>query len=446
MSDRGALIHRNLRRPPPFAAGGEGVFLIGRDGKKYLDGSSGAVVSCLGHQHPDVLAAMDAQLRKLAFAHNAFFTSEAAETLAAKLCGAAPGNLNHALFVSGGSEAVEAAMKIARQFFVERGETKRVKFIARRQSYHGATLAALAVGHHEARREMYRPMLLPAEAVSPAYGYRHRGEGEGEEQYAKRLAAELAATIERCGADSVAAFIAETVSGASLGAVTAPAAYFREVRKVCDRYGVLLIADEIMCGMGRCGQRFAFTIEGIVPDLVCLAKALGGGYAPIGAVLADGKIIDAITNGSGMLGHGHTYLCHPLAAAAALAVHEVVERDSLIAQARRRGALLGEIFRHELGDHPSVGDIRGRGLFIGIELVRDKTAKQPFTPAGQLTGIVQRCAMERGMLCYPANGCADGRNGDAIIIAPPYIISESQCGDLAARTVAAIFDALNTVA
>ena len=438
----GALLQRNLRHTLPTAVGGHGVYLVDSDGKQYLDGSGGAVVSCLGHQHPEVLDAINRQLHTLAFAHTAFFTNDAAEQLAALLARKAPGPLNHTALVSGGSEAVEAAVKMARQYFVERGETGRTKFIARRRSYHGATLAALSIGRHSERRRDYLPMLLPGEAVSPCYPWRHLQDGESEAQYSKRLAQELEHKINEAGPGSVAAFLAETISGASLGAVPPSAAYFKEVRAVCDRYGVLLILDEVMCGVGRSGRYFAFEHEQITPDLVCLAKGLGGGYAPIGAVIATDEIFETMRQGSGVLRHGHTYMGHPLAAAAALAVQGIIERDQLTARVRRRGQALKEQLTAAFTEHPHVGDVRGRGLFIGIEFVRDRASKEPFPAAARVAEAVKARAMEHGLLCYPGAGCVDGKRGDHILIAPPFILSEDEAGQLTERTVAAVNQAL----
>jgi hypothetical protein len=405
----------------PVAAGGEGVHLIDTEGRRYLDASGGAAVSCLGHRHPDVLAAMHAQLDRLEYAHTSFFTTEVAEALADELAAHAPGDLSHLYFASGGSETIEAALKMARQYFVERGEPQRRHFIARRQSYHGNTLGALAIGGNAARRELYAPILVASHHIGPCYEYRGRRTDEDAESYGRRTAAELEAKILELGSDSVIAFVAETVVGATLGAVPAAPGYFRHVREICDRHGVLLILDEIMCGMGRTGTLHACEQEGIVPDLMTVAKGLGGGYAPIGALFVRDHVFDAINGGSGAFQHGHTYLGHPLACAAALAVQRVIQRDGLLENVRARGEQLAQALQARFGGHRHVGDIRGRGLFYGLELVADRATKMPFDPSRRMHARVKAEALARGLAVYPSGGTADGRSGDHVLLAPPFI-------------------------
>src|SRR5439155_4170201 len=354
------------------------------EGRSYLDACGGAAVSCLGHRHPEVLAAMHAQLDRVAYAHTAFFTTEVAEALADHLAAHAPAGLDQAYFVSGGSEAVEAALKLARQYFVEIGQPERTMFIGRRQSYHGNTLGALAVGGNEWRREQFAPLLIDVARVSPGFEYRERRDDETQEASTGTLLAELEQTSQRVGPQRVIGFVAETVVGATAGAVPPTPGYLRGVREICDRLGMLYIADEVMCGMGRTGHLYAFEPEGVVPDLVTLAKGLGGGYQPIGAVMASGRIVDAIRNGSGLFQHGHTYIGHPMAAAAALAVQQIIQRDGLLAQVRVRGATLQRLLQQRFGAHAHVGDIRSRGLFMALELVRDRASKEPFDPALRL--------------------------------------------------------------
>jgi adenosylmethionine-8-amino-7-oxononanoate aminotransferase len=420
------VFHRQLRTTPPVAVGGRGVWIVDADGNEYLDASGGAAVSCLGHGHPDVLAAMHAQIERLAYAHTSFFTSEPAEALADQLVRTASAGTSHVYFVSGGSEAIEAALKMARQYFVEIGQPERSVFIGRRQSYHGNTLGALAVGGNAWRRAQFAPLLIDAKHVAPCYAYRDRRDGERDDAYGARLAAELDATILECGERRVIAFVAETVGGATAGALPPVHGYFKAVREVCDRHGVLLILDEVMCGMGRTGTLHACEQEGIAPDLLTVAKGLGGGYQPIGAVLAQQRIVDAMSAGTGFFQHGHTYLGHPVACAAALAVQRVIERDGLLAQVRARGAALGGQLAARFGGHPHVGDIRGRGLFFGIELVRDRATKAPFDPAQKLHARVKREAMARGLMVYPMGGTIDGRQGDHVLLAPPFIIGEDE--------------------
>jgi adenosylmethionine-8-amino-7-oxononanoate aminotransferase len=435
------VFHRHLLQTPPVAVSATGMTIRDSAGREYLDACGGAAVSCLGHGHPDVLAAMHAQIDCLAYAHTSFFSSEVAEALADELVGGAPEGMSHAYFVSGGSEAVESALKMARQYFLEIGQPQRTRFIARRQSYHGNTLGALAVGGNEWRREPFAPLLMPAIHVSPCHAYRDQRPGETVQAYAERLAAELEAAIVEQGPDRVIAFVAETVVGATAGAVTPVPGYFRKVREVCDRHGVLLILDEVMCGMGRTGTLYACEQEGVVPDLVTVAKGLGGGYQPVGAVLAQRKIVEAMSQGSGFFQHGHTYLGHPVACAAALAVQQVIRRDGLLAKVRDHGAAFATMLRDALGGHPHVGDIRGRGFFWGIELVADRERKTPFDPALKVNAKVKNEAMARGLMCYPSGGTVDGRFGDHILLAPPFIAS---CRDLEAIT-SRLADAIQAV-
>jgi adenosylmethionine-8-amino-7-oxononanoate aminotransferase len=416
------ILHRQTTHRYPRAASGTGIIIRDSAGKEYLDASSGAAVSCLGHSHPDVLAAMRAQLDALAYAHTSFFTSGVAEELADDLVAHAPLGIGHVFFVSGGSEAIEAALKLARQYFVERGEGERRYVIARRQSYHGITLGALAVGGRERQRAQFAPLLFPAHHVSPAYEYRDRRADESPADYARRLAAELEAEIEKLGGNHVIAFVAETVVGATLGAVPAVPGYFKSVREICDRHGVLLILDEVMCGMGRTGTLYACEQEGVRPDLIAIAKGLGGGYAPIGALMMQEGIFDAIAAGSGAFQHSHTYMGHPLACAAALAVQQVIRRDGLLANVRAQGAYLARRLNDRFGNHPFVGDVRGRGLFQGIELVADRASKAPFDPQVHLHARVKREAMARGLMVYPTAGAADGASGDNVLLAPPFIV------------------------
>ena len=420
------LLHRQLRGNYPIAASASGCWITDASGKRYLDASGGAAVSCIGHGHPDVIAAMHTQIDTIAYAHTSFFSTRAAEDLADTLIASAPPGISHAYLVSGGSEAVEAALKLARQYFVEKGEPQRARFIARRNSYHGNTLGALAVGGNAWRRRQFSPLLIDVEHVSPTYAYRDRRDGEGDEAYGARLAQELADTIDRVGGDNVIAFVAETVGGATSGALIPPAGYFKRVRDLCDRHGILLILDEVMCGMGRTGTLHACEQDGVAPDLMVIAKGLGGGYQPVGAVLIGRPVIDALAAGSGFFQHGHTYIGHPVACAAALAVQRVLTRDKLVARCARQGAALRERLQAAFGKHPHVGDIRGRGLFQAIELVADRATKETFDPRHKLYARVKRAAMERGLMVYPMGGTIDGVRGDHVLIAPPFIVSDDE--------------------
>jgi adenosylmethionine-8-amino-7-oxononanoate aminotransferase len=440
------VIHRSLRATPPVAVAAEGVHIVDASGKRYLDACGGAAVSCLGHAHPEVLAAMHAQIDKLAYAHTAFFTSEASEALADQLARTAPKGLDQVYVVSGGSEAIESALKLARQHFVEIGQPERTTFVARRQSYHGNTLGALAVGGNEWRRRQFAPLLIDVGRVSPCYEYRDRAAGESRDVYTARLLAELQGEFERIGPERVIAFVAEPVVGATLGAVPPTPGYFAGVRALCDRYGILLIADEVMCGMGRTGTLHALAQEGVVPDLMAIAKGLGGGYQAIGAVLASARVIDPLRKGSGMFQHGHTYLGHPTAAAAALAVQRVIERDRLLEQVQLRGAYLRRALDDRFGAHPNVGDIRGRGLFLGVELVHDRASRAPFDPDLRLHARVKAEALANGLMVYPMGGTIDGRRGDHVLIAPPFIVSEAQLDEVVDGLATAIDSALGGIA
>jgi adenosylmethionine-8-amino-7-oxononanoate aminotransferase len=436
------ILHRQIRSNLPVAVGGKGVELLDAAGRTYIDASGGAAVSCLGHGHPDVIAALHAQLDQIAYAHTSFFTTDVAERLADRLVEDAPGNLDHVYLVSGGSEAMEAALKMARQYFLEKGEPRRRHIIARRQSYHGNTLGALAAGGNKWRRRQFEPLLIETHHIAPCYAYRFQRLSESDEAYAARAAQALEDRILALGADSVIAFVAETVVGATAGAVPPVADYLQRVRKICDRYGVLLILDEVMCGIGRTGRLYACEEDGVVPDLLAIAKGLGGGYQPIGAVLLGSHIFEAFKLGSGFFQHGHTYMGHPMAAAAALAVQQTIHRDGLLANVVAMGELLDVRLRERLGQHSHIGDIRGRGLFRGVELVADRETKAPFDPACKLHARIKTEAMARGLMVYPMGGTIDGLNGDHILIAPPFIVNRAQIDTIVDRLADAIDAAL----
>ena len=439
------VLHRQFAHALPVAVGGRGVEIFDSEGRSYLDASGGAAVSCLGHAHPDVLAAMHAQIDRLAYAHTSFFTTEVAETLADHLVASAPAGMSHAYFVSGGSEAMEAALKMARQYFVETGQPHRTRFIARRQSYHGNTLGALAVGGNEWRRRQFAPLLIAVTHVSPCYEYRDRRADESAAQYGARLVQELSAAIDEIGGENVIAFVAETVVGATSGALVPVPGYLQGVRELCTRHGILLILDEVMCGMGRTGTLHACEQEGVVPDLLAIAKGLGGGYQPIGAVLAQRRIVEAFQRGSGLFQHGHTYIGHAVACAAALAVQQVMVRDRLLEAVQRQGHGLAERLQAAFGEHPHVGDLRGRGLFRGIELVADRATKAPFDPALKLHAHIRREAMARGLMVYPMGGTIDGRVGDHVLLAPPFIVSDAELDRIVERLQAALAAALTAI-
>lgn len=440
------VFHRQLHADYPVAVEGDGCYILDSAGKRYLDASGGAAVSCLGHSDPAVIEAITAQVRKLPFAHTGFFTNEPMEALAEALTDAAPGPLDHVYFVSGGSEAVEAALKMARQYFLEIGQPSRSRLIARRQSYHGNTLGALAAGGNQWRRAQFEPMLIEVSHVAPCYEYRDRRDDETADQYGARLAAELEAEILRLGPETVAAFIAEPVVGATAGALPPVPGYFKRVREVCDKYGVLLILDEVMCGMGRTGSLFAYEQEGIVPDLVTVAKGLGAGYQPIGAVLVHDRLYDAFRDGTGFFQHGHTYMGHATACAAALAVQRRLAEPGMLAGVQAKGAAVMAALRERLGEHPHVGDIRGRGLFLGLEFVADRASRQPFDPAKRLHARLKKAALARGLMIYPMGGTIDGRIGDHALLAPPFILGEAQVGELVDKLAASLTDVFAEVA
>jgi adenosylmethionine-8-amino-7-oxononanoate aminotransferase len=430
-------IHRNLLQRPANAVRGDGVYVIDADGNRYLDGCGGAAVSCLGHNHPKVINAIRRQAEALPYAHTSFFSSDAMELLAEKLVTNAPG-MGKVLLLSGGSEAIEAALKMSRQYFVEIGEPDRHLFIARRQSYHGNTLGALSVGGNEWRRAMFAPIMVPGNHIAPCFEYREKRDDETAESYGLRTANELEAKINELGAENVAAFIAETVVGATAGAVAAVPGYFKRIREICDKYGIHLILDEVMCGTGRTGTMMAYEQEGICPDIVTMAKGLAAGYQPAGAVLCTDRIIDVIRDGTGFFQHGHTFMGHATAVAASLATLQTIESEYLLENVRARGPSLQQGLREALSDHPNVGDVRGRGLFIGIEFVKDRVTKEPLNPASKTHNKVQKAAMNEGLMVYGMGGTIDGRSGDHVLIAPPYIISASHEEELVDKFATAV--------
>ncbi|HEY5293566.1 MAG TPA: aspartate aminotransferase family protein [Burkholderiales bacterium] len=426
----GQVFHRNPKHKYPVAVGGDGPYVIDSGGKRYLDACGGAAVSCLGHSDREVIEAIKAQLDRLPFAHTSFFTNQPMEELACELVEHAPVGIERVYFCSGGSEAVEAALKLARQYFVEVGQPQRAHVIARRQSYHGNTLGALAAGGNLWRRKQFEPLLVGVSHVSPCYAYRGKQEGESDADYGQRLVRELEQEVLRLGPDKVIGFIAETVGGATLGCVTPVPGYFQGVREVCDKYGILLILDEVMCGMGRCGTLYACEQEGVVPDLICIGKGLGAGYQPIGALLASASIYDAVVKGSGFFQHGHTYTGHATACAGALAVQRAVKDRGLLAKVRERGDGLEARLRAQFGEHPHVGEIRGRGLFRALELVENRASKRSFDPQRRISAALKLQALENGLMCYPMAGTMDGVSGDHVVLAPPYIITEAQLDEI----------------
>lgn len=433
---------RHVLAAPVIADHGDGVYIFDKTGKKYIDASGGAAVSCLGHSDAQVTKAIKNQLDHIAFAHTGFFTSEPAEDLAEKLVELAPGDLDRVYLVCGGSEAIEAALKLARQYFVERGETSRTRFIARRQSYHGNTLGALATGGNVWRRAPFAPLMIETSHIAPCYEYRDRKPDETPAEYGLRVANELEAELKRVGPENVIAFVAEPVVGATAGAVPPVEGYFKRIRQICDQYGILLILDEIMCGMGRTGTLFAYQQDGIVPDIVTIAKGLGAGYQPAGAMMCTEAIYQTIADGSGFFQHGHTYIGHPTVAAAALAVLGRLVDDNLVAQVNPKGDRLMQALTDRFGQHPYVGDIRGRGLFQALELVENRETKAPFDPSRRLAKVIKAAAFEAGLICYPMSGTIDGKLGDHILLAPPFIVTDDHIGEIVDKLAIAMAQAL----
>ena len=423
-----ALFHRNLKAVLPTVVGGEGSYLIDSNGKRYLDACGGAAVSCLGHGRPDVFAAISRQLDTIAYAHTGAFTNAPAEDLAERLVSRAPAGFGRgrAMFLGSGSEAVEAALKLARQYHLERGEPQRAHFIGRNMAYHGNTLGALSIGGHAARRKPYAPLLMEVGRVPACYAYRLKGDDETLEAFGLRVADELETEIQRLGPQTVAAFVCEPVGGATLGCVPPAPGYFARIRKICDRHGVLLIADEVMCGIGRTGSFYALDQEGISPDMITVAKGLGAGIMPVAATLASQKIVDAIAAGSGTLWNGHTYMSHAAACAGALAVLDAIDREKLIVRVREQGQKLEALLRARFDQQAYIGDIRGRGLFWTVEIVADRPTKAPFPAARNLAARIKAEAQAQGLLIYPSAGCADGVNGDHVLLAPAYIVTDQE--------------------
>ena len=422
----GHVLHRSTRDRPSVAQRGEGITLIDAGGRRYVDACGGAAVSCLGHGDPRVAAAIAEQAGRLEFVHTGFFTTAEAEELAELIAAQAPGSLDRIWYTSSGSEAIEAALKLARQYQLERGEPERSRVIGRRFSYHGNTLGALSAGGSLWRREPYAPLLFDVSLIEPCFEYRFAEPGESAEDYGRRAADSLAEAIERLGPQTVMAFVAETVVGATAGAVPPVPGYLQRIRETCDRYGVLLILDEVMCGSGRTGTFLSCEQDGVAPDIATLGKGLGAGYQPIGAVVCTSEVYGAMAQGSGALKHGQTYNAHPVGCAAALKVQQIIRDEGLLGRVRVAGERMATLLRQRFGDHPNVGDIRGRGLLLALELVADRETRAPFDPTLRLHERAKAEAFARGLLIYPGGGTADGRSGDHVLLAPPYNVTDDE--------------------
>jgi adenosylmethionine-8-amino-7-oxononanoate aminotransferase len=409
----------------------EGVYVYDDTGKQYLDGSGGAAVTCLGHGHPDVIAAIKSQVDQLAYAHTAFFTNEPQERLAARLAERFGEEGARVYFLSGGSEANETAIKLARQFWLARGFPDKHIVISREQSYHGNTLGALSLSGNPMRREIFAPCLHDWPRIAPCYAYRHQQEDETDDEYGARAAQALDDAIVEHGAGNIAAFVAETVVGATLGAVPPTGPYLRHIREICDRHNVLLILDEVMAGSGRSGTYFAFEQDDVLPDITTIAKGLGGGYQAIGATIVRKDVHDTIVDQYNFFEHGHTYVGHATACAAGLAVSDVIDRDELLTHVCSTGEQLFSELKIAFGDHPNVGNIRGRGLLIGIELVEDRDSKTPVHRS--YASRIKKAAMDNGLIIYPGGRTADGDQGAHILLAPPFIYDASHIDELVAK-------------
>ena len=441
------VFHRQLKTPLPVLSHGQGSYLVDRSGKRYLDACGGAAVSSLGHSYQPVRDAIIRQVEQAAYAHNSFFTNQPAEELADYLVDKAPAGFGNgkAMFVSSGSEAMEAALKLARQYHLERGDPKRERIIARHGSYHGYTLGALAVGGHAGRRAPFEPILFKAEHIDPCYAYRYKRDDETDAEFGRRMADLLEEKLQRIGPETVAAFVAEPVVGATLGTVPAASGYFRRIREICDRHGVLFIADEVMCGMGRTGTLFALEQEGVSADLITIAKGLGAGYQPVAALLVAEPVCDAVKNGSGLLWNGHTYMSHAVACAGAMEVMRQIELHGLMEVVRQQGDKFDAKLKQRFGQHPYVGDVRGRGLFRSIELVKDRETKEPFAAELNAAGKIKAEAFERGLMCYPQQGCAGGREGDHVLLAPPFTVADNELDEVVDLLAASVDQVLKSV-
>ena len=431
------ILHRSTRETFETALSGEGSWLTLKAGGRVLDAAGGAAVTCIGHGNRRVASALAEQATRLTYVHTAFFTSEPAEALADLLTD--DGHFARAFLVSSGSEAMESALKMALQYHVECGAPERTRFIARRQSYHGNTFGALSVSGHTGRRSIYEPVLWDTVShVSPCFPYHEQGTQEDDDAYVARLAQELEDEIVRVGPNTVAAFVAETIVGATSGCATASPGYFAAMRAVCDRHGVLMIGDEIMCGMGRSGKRHAWEYENYRPDIQTVAKGLGGGYVPIGAMLINDRVHDALAAGSGAFVHGHTYQAHPLAARGALEVQRIIREEKLVERVATNADPLRSRLVEALGNRHSVGDIRGRGYFLGVEFLADPEARIPFSSEAGFSARLKAAALSEGLALYPNGGTIDGRTGDHVIVAPPFNATEDELDYIAEKLSVAV--------
>ena len=434
-----SVFYRDPGSTYPVAARADGMYVFDVEGRTYLDMSGGAAVSSVGHSHPRVVKAIQDQVAALAFAHTAFFTNEPQEQLAARIAARFPEEGAKVWFTSGGSESNESALKIAWQYWRAKGKPDKTIVISRQFSYHGGTFGATSISGSVFRRAPYEKVLIDWPRIAPCYAYRHRQADESAEDYGLRAARELEVAIQAAGAENIAAFIAEPVVGATLGVVPPSPGYFSEIRRICDDYEVLFIADEVMCGSGRCGTFFTHTEEGVTADVVSLAKGLGGGYQPLGALVTRGEIMATIRESDEAFAHGHTYIGHPTACAAGVAVQDCYD-DGLLDAVGEKGDRLMSLLADRFGGHPNIGDIRGRGLFVGIEFVEDRESKSAFAAEAGIPRQLKKAAMRHGLICYPGGGTVDGRAGAHMLIAPPFIAGDEHFAELADKLDAMFAD------
>ena len=434
------MLYRAPRQRYPLAVSASGMRITDSNGKRYLDMSGGAAVSCLGHGDPAVIAAINTQLQQLAFAHTAFFTNEPQEQLAAALVARFCDPGARVYFLSGGSEANETAFKIAWQYWAARGAPAKKIIISREHSYHGNTFGGLSVSGNDLRRRASAAPLIDWPRIPPCYPYRELQAGEDIESYSARSAAYLEDAIEKCGAENVAAFICEPIVGSSLGVVAATPGYLQRIRDICDSNDILMIADEIMCGSGRTGNYFAHQFDRVMPDIVTVAKGIGGGYQPLAATVTSSGVASVLTESG--FAHGHTYIGHAAACAAGVAVQQALDRYGLLQRTQKMGERFLSLLRDAFANHPHVGEVRGRGLFVGIELVQDVATREGFTDRRSLPEELRTLAMEQGLICYPGGILVNDKTVPHIMLAPPMIAEDRhllECIDKLTATLHSAF-------
>ena len=426
---RSHLIKPILDQVYPVIDYGKGVYLFDKEGKKYLDGASGAVTANIGHGVPEIIEAMNEQAKKISFVYRSQFTSEAAEQLAKKIAALLPGQLNWCFFVNSGSEATETAMKMAIQYWQEKGIHTKTKVLSRWVSYHGITMGALSMSGHSSRRARFVPLLEDFPVIHPPYCYRCPYNLKAP-SCSFLCAKELETVIQRIGPEHIAAFIAEPIIGAAGGAISPPEGYFQIIRQICDKYEILFIADEVMTGSGRTGRMLACEHWGVIPDIVTLGKGLGAGYAPIAVAVASDKVMEPILNGSKSIMSGHTLSANPQSCAISLAVLEYLEKHKIMRQVEEKGNYLKQQLEEMKDSYSFIGDVRGKGLLLGIEFVEDQHTKKPFPRKAFVTQRMVELAKEIGLIVYPSGSGIDGVNGDSIIISPPLTINEQELMEL----------------